>query len=159
MDINKRVNASIAIGWNNSTIDLSLESVRVITILLKRLPQQHNYLQLPSTVHQKQLNKLRSLLSTCTKCSEVMARTHEYIKNHNSLGKEWPSGLHVHVDDLFQPTLDLISCAGVTGSEGTVGHAHATQSYDLPQVYVSKNLIQRHPQVYSHTCMSHKSHL
>ena len=38
MDINKRVNASIAIGWNNSTIDLSQESMRVITILLKRLP-------------------------------------------------------------------------------------------------------------------------
>ena len=56
---------------------------------------------------------------------------HEYIKNHNSLGRERPSGLDVKqspdVQDVFQPIPGLISCAGVTGSVGITCHARATQ--------------------------------
>jgi len=57
---------------------------------------------------------------------------HEYIENHNSLGRKQPSGLDVkqslNVQDPFRPIPGLISCAGVTGSVGITCHAHATQT-------------------------------
>ena len=60
---------------------------------------------------------------------------HESIKNHNSLGREWPSGLDVkqspNAQDTFRPIPGLISCAGVTGSVGVTRHAHATQMAGL----------------------------
>ena len=41
---------------------------------------------------------------------------HELIENHNSLGRDRPSGLYVkqspNVQDTFQPIPGLISCAG-----------------------------------------------
>ena len=50
------------------------------------------------------------------------------IKNHNSLGREWPSGQDVkqspNAQDAFRPIPGLISCAGVTGSVGITCHAH-----------------------------------
>ena len=68
-------------------------------------------------------------------------------ENHNSLGCEQPSGLHVDVNqslitqDVFKPIPGLISCAGVTGSVGPVGatcHAHATQMAGLRSQHMFK---------------------
>ena len=58
-------------------------------------------------------------------------------KNHNSLGHEQPSDLHVDVKQspnaqyTFQPMPGLISCTGVTRSVGITHHAHATEKAGL----------------------------
>ena len=65
---------------------------------------------------------------------------HESIGNHNSLGRERPSGLDVkqfpNVQDMFQLIPGLISCAGVTGSVGITRHACAIHIAGLMYMYM-----------------------